>query len=280
MDRPLLLLFVQATIFVNMFAIGLSQSWDDLASLWRDAGQLIRSLLAVIVLVPAVVMGLLWLLDLPTGVATGLAILAASAGAPMTYKRSKMAGASTRYVASLQLTLAVLAVAVTPLTLSLFYAAFELSTERISMVEVAGQVAGVQLVPVGLALVAGSFLRTVAEKARAPITRLADIMFLLLVLIVLVPGLRLVMSVGGPGILAILILAVLALAIGHLMGGPSPGERAGLAIASVARNIGLALFIAALSDTHQEIVPTLIAFLLIGGAVAIPYSLKAKRQTT
>jgi BASS family bile acid:Na+ symporter len=278
MERPLLLLFVQATIFLNMFAIGLNQSWDDLTSLWRDPGQLIRSLLAAIVLVPAVVIVILWAFDLAVPVATGLAILAAAAGAPMTYKRSQMAAASTRYVASLQLSLAVLAVIVTPLTLAVFYSLFELATEGVSAVEVAGQIAKVQLLPVVLALLAGRFLPQAVSVATKPLTKLADVMFLLLVLIALVPGIRMVLSlVGGGGIAACLILAIMAILIGHLLGGPSPGERSGLAVASVARNIGLALFIAALGDAHQQIVPALVTFMFVGAIVAIPYSLRMRK---
>jgi len=112
MDNVIVLSFFTLTIFSLMLAIGINSSLEQLTSLWRKPELLVRSLLAAIVLVPLVVFILLWLLDLPPGVAAGLSILAASPGAPVMAKRSQMAGGDPTYVASLQLTLAMLAVLV------------------------------------------------------------------------------------------------------------------------------------------------------------------------
>lgn len=280
MNHGLLLAFVQATIIINMLAIGLDQSRSDLTWLWRHPGRLLRSLVAVVVLVPVAALAIIGLFPLPIATATGLAILAAAPGAPLTYKRSAMAGADTRYVASLQLSLAAVAVVVTPLTLLVFDMALDLATGGVSFMYVARQVATVQLVPVSLALVVVWVFPGLAERVKPWISRLGNVLLVLLLLIALVPGLRLLLSaVGGGGIVAILLLAVLALAIGHVMGGPAPGERSGLAIACIARNLGLAIFIGMLPGIEVEVMPTIAAFALIGGAVAIPYSLRAKRKS-
>jgi BASS family bile acid:Na+ symporter len=127
MDNPILLKFVTVTIFSLMLAIGLNRSFQQLTSLFRKPELLLRSLLAVIVLVPLVVGLLLWVLDLSPAVATGLAVLAAAPGAPLTTKRTEMAGGEPTYSASLQLTLALLAVVVTPLILAIFDALFKLA---------------------------------------------------------------------------------------------------------------------------------------------------------
>ena len=112
MDNPIILHFVTLTIFSLMLAIGVNHSFEQLTSLWRRPALLLRSLLAVIVLVPAVVGLLIWVFDLPIAVATGLAILAAAPGAPLTTKRTQMAAGDPTYAASLQLTLALSAVVV------------------------------------------------------------------------------------------------------------------------------------------------------------------------
>jgi len=62
------------------------------------------------------------------------------------------------------------------------------------------------------------------------------------------------------------------------LGGPTRQQRAALAIACIARNVGLALFIAALFDYGQMFVPTMLAYMLFGGILAFPYSLWSKRQ--
>jgi len=276
------MLFFQATIFLNMFAVGINESFEDLTSLSGEPAKLLRSLFAVVVLVPAVVFALLWFLDLPGPVASGMAILAAAAGAPMTTKRSAMAGAKLRYVSSLQLSLGVAAVIVTPITLAIFYAAFDLTIESVSPLEVARQVAIVQLLPVSLALIAGRVFPAFTEAAAKPVAILGTVMLLVLVVVGIVPGVRLLLTVGTPGLGTIFVVAILALAIGHVLGGPDHRERAGLAVACIARNIGLALFIVALGDTPQEVIPTVAAFLLVGFAVAIPYSawaVKKSKQT-
>ncbi len=280
----ILLAFTSLTVFALMLTIGVNQSLEQLTSLWHQREVLLRSFLAVIVLVPAVVVVLLWVFDLPPAVATGLAVLAAAPGAPLTTKRSQMAKADITYITSLQLTLALLAVVVTPLTLAIFYALFELTIERVTPLEVASQIARVAFLPVIIGLLLQRFAPRLVAVIGKPLNVLANILFLLLVValivvLAMVPELRAKLLLGGPAIGAILIMAAAALIIGHLLGGPHREQRAGLAVASIARNIGLALFIVGLSDA-QQVIPTLVAYMLLGSAAAIPYSVWIKRQMT
>jgi BASS family bile acid:Na+ symporter len=261
-----------------MLAIGVNLSFQQMMSLWRRPGLLLRSLLAVILLVPLVVLLLLRWLDLPPAVATGLAVLAAAPGAPLTHKRSRMAGGSPTYSASLQLTLALLAVLITPLTLAIFHALFEIQTESVKLFEVARQVALVQLLPVSLGLLVQRFGPKLATMIGHPLNVIANIFFLVLVILALIPGFRMIVHLGGLPILAIVMTVVVALTIGHILGGPTQDERSALAVASIARNIGLALFITTLSGVENDIIPTLLSYMLLGAIVVIPYSLWSKRR--
>lgn len=278
MDHPTLLLLVKVTIFALMFAIGVNLSFQQEISLWRRPGLLLRSLLAVVVLVPLVVFLLLRWFDLPPAVATGLCVLAAAPGAPLLHKRSQMAGGSLTYSASLQLTLALLAVLITPLTLAVFYAQFEIGTESVTSFEVAKQVALVQLLPVSLGLIIRHFGPKLAAMIGKPLNVIANLLFVALIIVALIPGFRMIAHLGGLPILAIVIMVAVSLVIGHALGGPSPNERSALAVASIARNIGLALFITTLSGMEKEIIPTLLAYMILGAIVAIPYSLWSKRR--
>jgi BASS family bile acid:Na+ symporter len=277
--------FFSLTIFTMMLTIGVNQSLGHLIFLWQQPALLFRSLLAVVVLVPAVVFALLWFFDLSPAVATGLAILAAAPGAPLTTKRSEIAAADPVYTTSLQLALALLAILLTPLILAIFYAAFSLTIEAVSPIEVAKQVGKVTFLPVIIGLSLQHFAPKFVATISKPLNILATALLALLVLavtvvIVMAPELRAGLNVGGPALVAILIMAIAAVAIGHLLGGDSPARRGGLAVASVARNIGLALYILGLTDHGQEIAPTVLVFLLVGLAVAVPYSLWIKRQIT
>ena len=278
MDHPTLLLLVKTTIFTLMLAIGVNLSFQQMISLWRRPGLLLRSLLAVILLVPLVVLLLLRWLDLPPAVATGLAVLAAAPGAPLTHKRSRMAGGSLPYSASLQLTLALLAVLITPLTLAIFYSLFEIQTESVRVFEVARQVAIVQFLPVSLGLLVQRFGPKLAAVIGRPLNVVANVLFLTLVILALIPGLRMIVHLGGLPLSAIVIMVIVSLTIGHILGGPTEDERSVLAVASIARNIGLALLITTLSGVEKEIIPTLLSYMLLGAIVAIPYSLWSKRR--
>jgi len=278
MDHPDLLVLVKITIFTLMLDIGITLPFGQLTSLWRRPALLIRSLLAVLVLVPAVVLLLLWLLDLPLAVVPGLAVLAAAPGAPLTTMRSQMAGGSTPYSASLQLTLALLAVLTTSLTLAIFHAMFVLETSGLASLEVARQVAIVQFLPVSIGLLARRLVPGLAGVAAKPLTVLANVLFALLIAAILVPSVRMILHFGALPALAIVIMVGVSLALGHLLGGPVPDERSALAIATIARNVGLALFITALNRAEQAVLPTLLSYMILGAIVAVPYSALSKRR--
>jgi BASS family bile acid:Na+ symporter len=114
---------------------------------------------------------------------------------------------------------------------------------------------------------------------------LANILFILLLVILvlllaLVPKLRAMLNVGGLSTVAILFMVVISLTIGHLLGGPRRDQRSTLATACIARNVGLALFIAELSDYGQHLIPTLLTYMILGGLLAVPYAVWSKRQLT
>ena len=147
MDNAIFSGFVTLTVFTLMFAIGINNSIQSLTSIWRKPEVLLRSALAVVVLFPLVVFIVLITLNLPAGVATGLAILAAVPGAPMLTKRTEGAGGEPTYASSVQLSAALLVVIIAPVTLGIFYAQFDMVTERVAPWHVARQVARVTFLP-------------------------------------------------------------------------------------------------------------------------------------
>jgi BASS family bile acid:Na+ symporter len=283
MENPIVGHFVTVTIFSLMLAIGVNHSFRQVTYLTSQPGLLMRSLLSVIVVVPGIVGVLLWALPLPPAVATGLAVLAAAPGAPLTTKRIEMAGGELPYAVNLQLTLALLAVVVTPLILSVYCSVFDLVIERVAPLDVARQIARVTFLPIALGFLVRRFLPAVAARIGNPLRALANILLILLViglavLLATAPDLRTMLNLGGTAITAIVLMVALSLATGHFLGGPTQAKRAVLAVASVARNVGLALFIAGLTDYGQKFVPTLLAYLILGGVLSAPYAVWSKRR--
>ncbi|MGI9264086.1 MAG: sodium dependent transporter [Gammaproteobacteria bacterium] len=237
----------------------------------------------MIVLFPLVVFVLLKALDLPSGVATGLAILAAVPGAPMLKKRTEGAGGEPTYASSLQLSLALCVAIIAPVTLGIFYAQFDMVTERVAPWDVARQVVRVTFLPVLIALVVVRFAPAVVERIKEPLGKIANLLFLLFTLAIvgllaLSPDLRGMLLVGWLPLVAVVITVVAGLAMGHFLGGPAQNTRAVLATASIARNAGLAFYIAALSNYQREFLPILLVYLLTGSVLAIPYSIWSKRR--
>jgi BASS family bile acid:Na+ symporter len=178
-----------------------------------------------------------------------------------------------------------LAILVTPLILSVFYAGFSLTTERVSPIEVASQIAQVTFLPVVIGLLLQRFAPKLVAVISKPLRLTATAFLLLLVLasvaaLVMAPELRASLLLGWPAVIVILIMAMAAIGIGHFLGGESPARRGGLAVASVARNVGLAMFITGLSESGPAVLPTLLVYMLLGMVVAIPYSVWIKRHIT
>jgi bile acid:Na+ symporter, BASS family len=278
MNHPILLILVKVTIFSLMLAIGVNLSIDKLIALWRRPDLLFRALLAVIVLVPLVVILLLKLFTLSINVSTGLALLAVCPGAPLMSKRLQMAGVSIFHAAGLQLTLALVAVLFTPLTLDIFQSLFTLETQKVAVLDVSSQIFTAQLLPIGLGLIIQKFLPQVTLKIAQPLNLISSGLFLTLVVLLLIPALGSLLQIGLGSLIAIILMVLASLGIGHLLGGPDLEKRSALAIACIARNVGLALFIAILNNVEKLVLPTLISYAILGAIIAIPYSQWSKRE--
>lgn len=274
------MILVKATIFSLMLSTGVNLSLEKMVSFWRKPVILFRALFAVVVLVPLVVVILLKLFHLPSEVMIGLAFLAASPGAPLTTKRSQMAGARFRYSASFQLTLALLSVIITPVTLSIFAVFFQGIPNKVKILEVAQQVTLVQFLPISFGLLLQKFGTKYAETIARPLTIISNSLFLVLIILASIVGIPLMFKVWGLPLVAIAIMVIISLGIGHVLGDPDENKRSVLAIACIARNVGLALFIGVLNDVQQQIIPTLIAYLILGSIFGILYSIWYKRKLT
>lgn len=277
--NPLFLqILVKATIFSLMLSTGVNLSLEKMLSFWQKPALLFRALFAVVVLVPLVVFILLKWFHLPPEVMAGLALLAASPGAPLTTKRSQMAGARFRYSASLQLTLALLAVMITPITLSIFAASFQEISGQVKILDVAKQVMIVQFLPIVLGLLLQKFGAKYAEAIARPLTIISNGLFLVLIILASIVAVPLMFKLWGLPLVAIAIMVIISLGIGHVLGGPDQERQSVVAISCIARNVGLALFIAVLNNVEKQVVPTLISYLVLGSVFGILYSIWYKHK--
>ncbi|MCT8162127.1 hypothetical protein [Pseudoruegeria sp. SHC-113] len=270
-------IFTGIVVFAQMLDVGLRYAPGSLRGLLAEPALLLRALCSVLVVVPLVVAALIWLLPLPPEVAMGLALLAAAPGAPLTTRRSEAAGADRAFTSALQLVLAAGAALSFPLVLWLMDGLLELAPGPFSPAKVAGQVAMVTFLPLalgwGIARVTPSGLKSYTAHL-STVARLLFFAFLLAVVlaVALMAELRQQLLIGAAGWAAVILMAGGALAAGHLLGGPQVARRAGLAIASVARNLGLSLYLAESSPETLVAVPTILTYALLAILLAMPYS--------
>src|SRR5690349_6281036 len=113
-DRVLaLLIILKACVFALIFAIGVGSTLADATYLWRRPGLLARSLLAMYVLVPLAIFGLVKVLPAEGSVKAALLVLAVSAGAPL-LPRKLGAVQGGPYVFSLVVISSLLAIVLVP----------------------------------------------------------------------------------------------------------------------------------------------------------------------
>jgi BASS family bile acid:Na+ symporter len=125
----------------------------------------------------------------------------------------------------------------------------------------------------------------IAGHIAKPVRVIANALFILLFLVVIVlvvvaPDLRAMLWLGWRPTVVIIIMVGVSLAIGHLLSGPLQERRSVLAVASIARNVGLALFIASFCDYGQQFIPTLLTYMILGSLLAVPYTVWSKRRMT
>ena len=280
LDTPLMRNLAVFTVFTIMLSVGLSLPWQAVFSLWRQSGLLMRSLLATVVLPPLVIGLILWVLPLSANFAYTLVLFAACPAPPLLTKRASAAGAQLEFVASLQVTLALLAIGVTPLTIYVFGLLFLESQTVPFPTLVAKQVALAQFLPLVLGLGLRSVFADVATELNILVKTVANTLFILLAIAGLIISVNVLPTFGWTPFAVTVGLSGAGLAIGHFLGRREPPEvQSGLSIAVIARNLGLILFIDA-ANQKVELIPYCLGIFVVGFMVGAPYSVWMKRRMT
>jgi BASS family bile acid:Na+ symporter len=260
-----------------IFAIGLGSSLGDLTYLGRRPGLLLRSLLAMYVLVPLAALAFAKLLPLAAGVKAALLVLAVSAGAPLLPRKlSKLGGGA--YPFSLVVVSSLLAIVLVPAWIELLGRHFERDVD-VSSVTVATLIVKAFLAP----LAAGMLLRlaspALCERASDLLMKVAGVVLTLTGLLLLALNWRLLLQLQGPGMLALVSLMTVALAVGHLLGGPTEDDRTALAIACATRHVGIAVLVAS-AFPGLRTVTVIAAYTIASLLVSVPYLAWRRRKET
>jgi len=264
----ILLVALKLSIALLIFAIGLGSTFSDLTYLLRRPALALRSIFAMYVMVPVAALALVFALPLSPGARAALLVFAVSAGAPLLPRKLSPFGNSS-YVFSLVTLSSVLAIFLVPAWVSMISARFDLET-TISMATVAKLLAKAFLLPLAIGMVVRAIIGDSGDKLSDGLMKVAGVVLLVTALVLLATNWELMLRLRGEGMIALVALILIALAIGHLMGGPDEDDRTALAIACATRHIGIALVVASAFPGPATVVIVL-AYTIATAAVSLPY---------
>lgn len=269
--KALVLATFQAAIVGTVFCYGLQARWDDLLYLVRRPALLLRSMLAVLVIMPIVVVICMKYLDLPHPTAVVLTALSISPVPPMLPRKHAKAGGIGAYGLGLLLVLGLGSIVTVPAWVAVLERVFgiPLATEP-------GAIAKVMLTMVIAPLVVGILCsRLMPRISHALLKPVRAVAFLLLIagaLALLAGTWRAILSATGHGtVMAILVFVLLGLLVGHLLGGPTEEEASALALSTASRHPAISLAIASANFPGEQFLPTLALYLLICTLAVLPY---------
>jgi bile acid:Na+ symporter, BASS family len=266
----MLLILLKASIAALIFAIGMTATTEDIVYLWRRPALLLKSIIAMYVVLPAVAVLMARIFDLPPRTELALVVLAICAGAPLLPKKLIKFGGDPSYVFSLIVTTSLLAIVTVPASLYLLAEVIAFDTTAVTPSQVAGLILKTFLLPLGVGMLFRLAAPAQSERVGDPLLKIAIAVMALCALAALTIGFRLVFEVGLPSLLAFAAFTLSAIVVGHLLGGPNPSDRISLAIACASRHIGLALLIAA-NARGQHALALVVTYLLASAVVSIPY---------
>ncbi|NOQ13889.1 MAG: hypothetical protein GQ583_05315 [Methyloprofundus sp.] len=263
-----LLICLKLSVIALLLAIGMLSTKVEITYLWRRPKLLLRSLLAMYILVPLAAILFVSFLPLAGGLKLAIFVLAISAGAPLLPKKLMGLG-SDEYVLSLVVTASVLAIFTVPAWSAALGPLFGRQS-HLAPIEVAMLISKSFLLPLAIGMLVRRFFPNHSESIADKILTVAGVVLTVSAVVLLLTNWQLLAKAGWPALLSLSGLTLISLVIGHLMGGEEPGERTALAVSCATRHLGLAILVAAAVPGPKTAV-FVAAYIVASAVVAIPY---------
>jgi BASS family bile acid:Na+ symporter len=238
-------------------------------------------MVAMYVALPAFVLMVARFVPLQEGVGAVLLGFAVAPVLPPWAKKAAAAGGQADYVIGLQLLSTGVAVLVIPLMIWIVYRVFGVTTvldplavELVLLVTV--------VAPLALGMGLARLYPSAAPRLAALADRVGGVVLLLGAVVLLIVHGREILGVIGQATLLVSIAVVgFGLLVGHLLGGPDPGNRGALASATVHRHPAIALLLAsgAFPEHEATVIGTVLLYMLASLLLAVPYERWRKSRT-
>lgn len=261
---------LKASLFGLVLSVGLESRWSDFTYVLRRPALLLRAILAVHVVVPAIVIGLCLLLPIASWTKAGLVMMAVSPLAPLAPIKM-LKGAAREYAVGTTFALMLVATVAVPLTAE---ALRPLTTNhvKIPLTMVTLIVGTTVLLPLAIGVLAHGEWETSSERL-APFLRKGALAIIVpIALLILVRFWREFVPLLGDGTLAVIaVAAASALVFGYALGGPDQANRKALAEAAAMRHPGLAAAIAQLHSNDPRILAAILLYMFASAAFSLAF---------
>ena len=265
-------LVLKSSISVLVFTIGLGTAPKELTYLFRHPGQLVRSLISMNLAMPVIAVFIVIAFPLHPAVEVTLVALALSPVPPFLPKKLVKAGGGHAYVMALLFSAALFAIVSIPLAGMALDAIFPAKI-RIPLEPVLPIILRTVIVPTIAGVLVRLLAPKVAERIAGPLGAVATgLLLVAAVLIIFKAGPLMLTQVGHGALAALSAFVISGLLVGHLLGGPTAGDRSVLALATASRHPGIAMAIGHLVYPAEKAVPVaIIIYLLLSVLLSIPY---------
>jgi bile acid:Na+ symporter, BASS family len=272
-------LLLKTSIALSVFCLGLETTAPDLTYLIRNPVLLIRSLLAMIVVVPIFAVFLALALNLHPAVKIALLALALSPVPPKMPRKAAHASGHSSYAIALLATVSILSMVWVPLGVEAVGKVFRISI-HMGAAPVLALVSVTILGPLLLGMLVAGCAPALGSRTVKPLSVVSTTLLVVAVVPILFTALPVVVSLLTTGtIVSILFFILAGLVAGHFLGGPSEGDRAVLAISSAFRHPGIAIAIAAATFPAQKSASAaVVLYLLFGFAMSQAYERWMRRR--
>jgi len=274
----LIALAIQLSMSLIIFCVALESRFGDVIFLWRRPGLLLRSLVSMLVVMPVFAVLMAVWFDLNPAVELALVALALAPVPPILPGRQMKAGGESPYVVGLLTTTALVSIVYVPLAAAVVGDVFRRPVE-VSVFNIARIAATSMVLPVLAGMAVHRWLPALARRIDRPLSILATgVLLLACIPIVVTEYPDMGRLLGNFSILAMIVFALVGLAVGHWLGGPKPGERSVLAMATASRHPAVALAITHNAIDKPGVMAAVLMSLLVGAIVTVPYVRRRSRS--
>lgn len=272
---------IVGSMMLLVFSLGLRSPPHVSGYLLRRPGLIVRSLLAMNVLMPLITLALVASFELRPAVKIALVALSISPVPPFLPEKQLRLCSSEAYVYGLFVATAIVSVVLAPVAMILLGMRVPMD-HPVSAGRVLGIVTLTVLAPLLLSMLVRRIWPASSDRLGAVAHTAGGVILVVALLPVLVAQWPAIRSLIGDGtLLAIVVFTLLGLLIGHMLGGPDAEGRTVLALATASRHPAVALAVASAAFPGERLVPAAVLLALLVGLIATaPYSSWRKRVHT